>query len=298
LDWLERLQMLGRLSLGGGTVELLHWAWQAHLPDNRPHRHTFYEACLVGRHGQAQFRVQDTALTVGPGDLFVARPGVRHQIVNTGQPEMELFWVSFGWTPGKENRTEEASLMRAFTDAEVAAVPDGGGQVAAIWYALRTAAERGGPDSVVTALASALILSFARAASEGAPRPEISLGAAGDAAARLAVRFIHDNLALPLALPDIAAQVSVSPRHLSRLLTRLTGQPPARYILRARMDRARGLLLRSELPIKEIAASVGFPDVHHFTRVFAEACGCPPGVLRKHPEMGHVPNIQNEGDLV
>ena len=298
MDWLERLQTLGRLTLGGGTVELLHWAWQAHLPDNRPHRHTFYEACLVGRHGQAEFRTPEQTYEVGPGDLFVARPGVRHQIVNTGQPELELFWVSFGWTPGKEAGSEEARLMRAFTDAEVAAAPDCGGQVAAIWSALRAAAECGGPDPVVRALALALILSAARAASDRAQRPEINLGAAGDAAARLAVRFIHDNLALPLALPDIAAQANVSPRHLSRLLTRLSGQPPARYILRARMDRARGLLLHSAAPIKEIAASVGYPDVHHFTRVFADSFGCPPGVLRKHPEWGHVPNIQNEGDLV
>ena len=112
------------------------------------------------------------------------------------------------------------------------------------------------------------------------------------------MRFIHDNLGHPLPLGEIAAQVHLSPRHLSRLLTRYTGQPPARYITRARLDRARGLLLRSALPIKEVAAAVGYPDVHHFTRAFAAYFGCPPGALRRHPEQGHVPIIQNAGDLV
>ena len=279
-------------------MELLHWAWQAHLPDNRPHRHTFYEACLVGRHGQAEFRVPDRVWVVGPGDLFVARPGVLHQIINTGQPELELFWVSFGWTPGKETASEEASLLRAFAAADLAAAPDCAGQAAAVWNALRVAAAENAPDSLLAALTSALVLSFARAVSGQEPIRLAGGRDPGDQAARLAVRFIHDNLALPLPLSDIAAQVSVSPRHLSRLFTRLTGCAPAHYITRARMDRAQGLLLHSNLPIKEVSASVGYPDVHHFTRVFTDTFGCPPGILRKHPALARVPNIQNEGDLV
>jgi transcriptional regulator GlxA family with amidase domain len=121
---------------------------------------------------------------------------------------------------------------------------------------------------------------------------------AGDLTARLAVRFIHDNLNRPLGVSEIANQVHTSVRHLSRLFERFTGTSPAAYLTQARLDRACGLLAHSQAPIKEIAEAVGYPDVHHFTRVFAQRLGCPPGEYRRHPNARAVPNIQKPGALV
>ena len=262
-----------------------------------------FEVCLVGEYGQGAFIVQERAHSIGPGDLFIARPGVIHQIVNTGRPNMELSWVSFGWNPAASTKPpgEADSLLRAFADSPVV-VTAGASQVAALWRALQSVAASPGPayEPQYGALVTALILGIAQA---GAERDSLPPRApenheAANPAARLAVRFIHDNLNQPLPLGDIAAQVYLSPRHLSRLFIRFTGKSVASYITHARMDRARGLLLRSPLPIKEIAATVGYPDVHHFTRVFTAHFDCPPGEMRKHPELGRVPNIQHPGDLV
>lgn len=305
MDWLERLNRgLGRMPLGRGTVEVLQWAYARHLADNRPHRHTFFEVCLVGEYGAGEFIVQDRTRRVGPGDLFVARPGVIHQIVNTGCPDMELSWVSFGWTPSPTQPPGEAdALLRAFAASPVLVAPEGQGQVAALWRALRSVAS--GPtgaayETQYQALATALILGIAQA---GAGQDTVAVAEpsgpqADGLAARLAVRFIHDNLNRPLPLAEIAAQVYLSPRHLSRLFARFTGKSPAHYITHARMDRARGLLLRSQTPIKEVAATVGYPDVHHFTRAFTAHFGTPPGEMRRHPEQAPVPIIQKAGDLV
>ncbi len=312
MDWLERLnRSVGRVALGRGTAEVLHWAYARHLADNQPHRHTFFEACLVGEYGVGRFIVQDKPHDLTPGDLFVARPGVIHQIVNTGRPEMELRWVSFGWTPaargpsGAQETGEVDELMRAFAESPRLVVPDARGRLSALWGAMQAAAD--GPPGRACgaqygALASALLLTIAQAgaAPPDAGEEEPPGPGAGDGAARLAVRFIHDNLARPLPLADIAAQAHLSPRHLARVFQAFTGSPPARYITRARMDRALGLLRQSAppLPIKEIAAAVGYPDVHHFTRAFAAHFGHPPGILRQHPEECPVLNVQKPGDLV
>ena len=305
MDWQERLnRSLGRMPLGRGTVEVLQWAYDRHLADNRPHRHTFFEVCLVGEYGAGEFIVQDRAHRVGPGDLFIARPGVIHQILNTGRPSMELSWVSFQWTPTPGNQLGEAdALMRDFAEASLLVAPDEQGQIASLWRALRAIASAppgAAYEAQYQALATALILGIAQAGAgrERLPDAEPSGPEVGDLAARLAVRFIHDNLNRPLPLAEIAAQAYLSPRHLSRLLTRFTGKSPAHYITHARMDRARGLLLRSQTPIKEIAVAVGYPDVHHFTRAFAAHFGTPPGEMRRHPEQAPVPNIQKPGDLV
>lgn len=315
MDWLERLNRgVGRVRLGRGTAEVLHWAYARHLPDNPPHRHTFFEACLVGEYGTGRFIVQGRPHDLKPGDLFVARPGVIHQIVNTGRPEMELRWVSFGWTPGlreppgAQEAGEVDGLMRAFAESPRLVVPDARGRLSALWGAMQAAAD--GPpgrayEAQYGALASALLLTIAQAGAAmpdgvGGEPPGLGAPSIGNGAARLAVRFIHDNLARPLPLADIAAQAHLSPRHLARVFQAFTGSPPARYITHARMDRALGLLRQSAppLPIKEIAAAVGYPDIHHFTRAFAAHFGHPPGVLRQHPEECPVPNIQKPGDLV
>lgn len=305
MDWMERLNRgLGRIRVGQGTVEVLQWAYEQHLPDNRPHRHTFFEVCLVGNHGAGDFFVQNQAHRICPGSLFVARPGVIHQIVNREHPEMELTWISFQWTPDTTKPEGEADrLLRAFADSAILTAPDENGQLAILWQALRalgSAAPGAAYELQYQALTTALILGIAQTASErdALPPTELPLSDSGELAARLAVRFIHDNLNHPLPLSEIAAQVHLSPRHFTRLFTRFTGKSPASYITHARMDRARALLLRSALPIKEVAVTVGYPDVHHFTRAFAAHYGCPPGEARRHPELGHVPIIQNPGDLV
>lgn len=291
----------GRIALGAGSVEILHWAYERHLADNRPHRHTFFEVCLVGSHGQGEFRVQQQSHTLGPGDLFVARPGVMHQIVNMERPNMELRWVSFVWTPPPVPKSETDALLRAFADSPVPVVRERTEAVAALWAALETVAQvPAGPagEDQYRLLTMALLLGIAQAGSECVSGPEPAGPDPSDQSARLAVRFIHDNLSRPLPLVEIAAQVSLSPRHLSRVFARFTSKAPAQYITHARMDRAAGLVLRSSLPLKEIAATVGYPDIHHFTRVFTAHFGNPPGEVRRSPELLPVPNIQNPGDLV
>ena len=305
MDWVERLnRSLGRMALGHGTVEILQWAYLRNLPDNRPHRHTFFEVCLVGDHGQGDFLVQERSHSITPGSLFVARPGVIHQIINTGSPDMELSWLSFQWLPPpSKDAAEVNTLLRAFAESSILVTHDSQGHLAALWRALQAlcSAPPGlAYEAQYQALATALILGIAHAAADPEILPSLELPGAesGDLAARLAVRFIHDNLNRPLPLSEIAAQVHLSPRHLTRLFTRFTGKAPASYITHARMDRARGLLLRSSLPIKEVAVTVGYPDVHHFTRAFTSHYGSPPGEMRRHPEQGYVSNIQHPGDLV
>jgi transcriptional regulator GlxA family with amidase domain len=174
------------------------------------------------------------------------------------------------------------------------------GQVGALWGALRAvgeAAEVPGKDAQLTALSEALILAVAQlGAGDGLPIAPGSPGTAEHQAAKLAVRYIHDNLSGALGIEEISSQVAISSRHFGRLFRRFTGTTPAAYVETARMDRARHLLAHTDRPIKDIAVTVGYPDHHHFSRVFARRYGKPPGRWRE--EGGAPPVIRNPGDLV
>lgn len=101
-------------------------------------------------------------------------------------------------------------------------------------------------------------------------------------AARLdrAIRYIHENLGVDLAVDDIARAVDLSPFHFSRAFKKSTGQPPHRFLLRTRLERARRLLLESKMPLAEVASTVGFYDQSHFGYHFKRQFGATPREVR------------------
>ena len=58
------------------------------------------------------------------------------------------------------------------------------------------------------------------------------------------------------------------------------GSSPRRYILRHRLETAKDLLARSDLPLSEIAAEAGFYDASDFGKRFREQEGLTPRQYR------------------
>jgi len=89
----------------------------------------------------------------------------------------------------------------------------------------------------------------------------------------------HDGEAL--GLQELADRLYVSPFHLQRCFKRVTGETPAQYLLRKRVEAAQTMLLESELSVTEIARRNGFSSLSHFSAVFQKFMKCPPGAYRK-----------------
>ena len=302
MDWLTRLNAV--LAAPADGVEVYNWNYAAHLGDNIAHRHTFFEICLVGAWGRGLFTVAGEAISIGPGDLFIARPGVVHRIQNQASPEMELFWVAFDWRAPSEsakarNSNSPTDLYRALADSPVTIARDDG-LILGLWQNLRLLAEgpeHAGKDAQLASLERALLLQIAARGAGGAAPSAPMPAPTPHRLARLGARYIHDNLARRLTVAEVAAHLHLSPRHFGRLFAEFAGVAPATYIETARMDRARHLLRVSDAPIKAVAIAVGYPDVHHFTRAFSRNCGIAPAAFRGS-EMPDGRIIQKEGALV
>ncbi len=89
------------------------------------------------------------------------------------------------------------------------------------------------------------------------------------------------DLRKPLALVDLARAAGLSRAHFARAFHAAAGITPMAFQRQRRMQRARELLLTTELALEEVAAQVGYPDRFHFSRVFHASCGSPPGRLRR-----------------
>lgn len=61
------------------------------------------------------------------------------------------------------------------------------------------------------------------------------------------------------------------------------GLPPMKRLKQIRMSLARGLVIRSDLLFKQVAAQVGYERVHEFSRDYRLAFGMSP---RRHRQQG------------
>lgn len=98
-----------------------------------------------------------------------------------------------------------------------------------------------------------------------------------------AVKYIQENLGADLSLRKIAETVHLSPSHLNRLFREGLGHSVHEYIVLMRMDRAKYLLKITDMPIKQIAAQVGYRSESSFTGAFTEKIGISPRKFRASP---------------
>jgi AraC-like DNA-binding protein len=79
-----------------------------------------------------------------------------------------------------------------------------------------------------------------------------------------------------LELDTQAALAGLSKSHYCRAFKASTGISPHQWLLNARIEKAKQHLLADELPLAEIALSVGFTDQAHFTHTFSKVEGISP----------------------
>lgn len=80
---------------------------------------------------------------------------------------------------------------------------------------------------------------------------------------------------------EIADALDISPRHLQRLFRVYTGKSPQMFYRDLRLERARTLIRQGDQSITQVAVSVGYISMSHFSRSYREAFGITPTEERK-----------------
>jgi len=101
-----------------------------------------------------------------------------------------------------------------------------------------------------------------------------------------AVDFIEQKLAEHpldehLSLESIATALALSPFHLHRLFSGLTGIPLIQYVRERRLSRSAEVLYSSDRPILDIALSFGYEHEQSYIRAFRKRYGVSPARCRR-----------------
>jgi AraC family transcriptional regulator len=132
-------------------------------------------------------------------------------------------------------------------------------------------------DSIGRALAAALMHS------QGVLRSPMGhyRGGLSPAQLRRVTSFVHECLHEDVSLIQMAEAAKLSPAYFSQMFRQSTGVAPHQFVLRARVERAKELLVKEDARVLDVAIACGFQTQQHFARVFRAFCKMSPTQFRK-----------------
>lgn len=92
--------------------------------------------------------------------------------------------------------------------------------------------------------------------------------------------YIEQNLDHRLSLAELGSISGLGPFRFGKAFRKVVGVPPHRYVLQRRLERAKRLLLETEIPITEVALTAGFNSHSHLSEVFRRVVGFTPSQFR------------------
>jgi AraC-like DNA-binding protein len=260
-------------------------------------------------HGQCWLEVDDQPdqLRLATGDLVVLPTGRRHrlrddpatparrlEVILTGSALDEHRRLRYG---GRGPRTELLCGGFAIEGRDVRAIlrvlPSvlhirGTAGRPAPWVtatvgllSAELASDAPGSEAVVSRLADALLIQALRIglaelqAADGA-----RVLALRDPQIACSVELVHRETERAWTVGELASEVSLSRSAFAARFQRAVGESPMRYLIRARLAHAAGLLHRTDASLAEIAARTGYATEFSFSKAFKRTFGVAPGAYR------------------
>ena len=95
------------------------------------------------------------------------------------------------------------------------------------------------------------------------------------------LQYIRTNFAEKITLSDMAKECDMSSKYFCSYFKKMTKMSPTEYLLFYRVEKSARLLIKTDMPITEVAYSCGFSDLSYFIKMFKRHMGLSPGKFRK-----------------
>jgi len=210
--------------------------------------------------------------SVRRGQLFLTAPGAAARVAIGAPHRVRSIFMPFPAFAGVDLRSQGLGRLHAapFADRVVADL------IERLWRS----ADRSDLATRLEAEGLALLLIAGLIRAGGRSTAPHRGGLAGWQLRRT-VEHLEANLARPVGIAELAAIAGLSPYHFARSFRTATGEPPHRALVRLRLERARSLLERTDRPVGEVAAAVGYETPQALARAFRRELGTTPGAYRR-----------------
>lgn len=277
----HRVVFSGRQLLLPELAMIGHDRWdRAEAGGLAEHEHQgLYEICYLAS-GSVDWWAEGAIQEVGPGEVYMTRPGERHGGLGAIMHPCELFWLLLSIPktaalPGlttSETRNIETGLdrinPRAFPGAAV---------VGESFRKILEEHARSDTHSLVASRAAlhellVTVLRSYQRQQRGRPSPIILS----------AMDWIRKNLAEDFRIEDVAAEIGLGLSQLHQRFLKEVGFTPADYRMRQRINRAKRMLAEEKHSITTVAMELGFSTSQYFATAFKNQVGLTPRRYRQY----------------
>lgn len=249
------------------------------------HSHDFLEMAFV-LSGSGRYRIEERCYHVVEGDLIIINPGMKHQALLSEVSEMPTteFFVGF------------SDIQLGNLPPNYLPLPGDGhilhtkGELRQKLFKICSSMEaenavcKQGRYFMLKAYLMQMLLLVLREQCEPMERPT---GCSFDSVNKKyvveqMVNYFEDHYSEKISLDQIAENMYLSPFYISKIFKSETGDTPIRHLINIRLEKAKELLEKGwGGSIQEVAASVGYDDAYHFSKLFKKHYGLSPSQVKK-----------------
>jgi len=244
--------------------------------DVRHHTHDLFQVLIVI---SGAFHLSDphgNKMSLTPGEALVISPGKPHAwaIGEDGCEALQLIHI-----PLLLENYGDLSILFGNVDADWQKIQIGGKVVKEISSRLKTEFNINRPaDSFLIfvyllELFSLILRNFCR------EKGVSSRARQGEIAVKKALGYIQDHYREKISLNQLAKNSYLGISRFSVIFRKHTGDAPAKYISKFRMEKAKVLLSYSHMSVGEVAEYLGFESIHYFSRAFKKHFGRSPSKI-------------------
>lgn len=249
------------------------------------HKHDFVELAYI-LSGEGRYRIEGNIYSVKEGDLLILNPGVQHQALSCPEAENPITEFFVGFTDISLIGMPENFMMVPTGEHIVHTTGELRQKLFKICSSMEaeSAGYRQGRYFMLKAYLMQILLLVIR---EQCEPIEHKKGYAFESANKKyvveqIVNYFEDHYNEKISLDQIAENMYLSPFYISKIFKSETGDTPIRHLINIRLEKAKELLENGfEGSIQEVAASVGYDDAYHFSKLFKKYYGITPTQARK-----------------
>ncbi|WP_018933902.1 helix-turn-helix transcriptional regulator [Gracilibacillus lacisalsi] len=97
-----------------------------------------------------------------------------------------------------------------------------------------------------------------------------------------ALTYIHEHYDTEIKVERLASITHLHPSYLHKIFRRSQGMTINQYITKVRLEKAKMLLVNTEIPVTEISNYVGVNTSQYFSNLFKKETGLSPSAYREH----------------
>ena len=253
------------------------------------HWHRDFCALYVVKSGRGAHQIDGVPFGIARGDVYLLLPGARHAYTGYQSLEIDAFYFPLAlWSDEELGALREVSgfwhLLLETEARRLHLTPETYTPIEACIAEMRAEAaknERATP-LLLRALLFRLLVRLARAAPAAAtPTQRPDAARTGETPFAELIAWCEANVEREISVAQMAARLFLSPAHFARGWKREFGVPPAAYLRRLKLERARALLETSDQSVGHIAREIGFKSAAHFSRSFRQLYGVSPLQFRR-----------------